>query len=312
VANHPTPSLTPAPDRVPHRPALPVEVRLDPHAAPGDLVSALATLLLDRARRAESGEQEGGAGQAVDGVSPDAKEERQYQGTVIRLVGEMRLDGTLPWEWIADITRRIRQPLTYSSPSEALIALSERYKRSIWDAQDCLVIILCEKDAMLGVLEQETRPYQVPLVITRGFPSLSLLHDLAELIEGLDKPVYIYYFGDLDPSGVWIDRSVEERLNELAPAADLTFERIAVLPEQIEELGLPTRPTKNHPKNTHARDFDGDSVELDAIPAATLRAMVRECIVQHIDQAALDEIREAEEADQEKLFQIAKRLSKKK
>jgi hypothetical protein len=241
-----------------------------------------------------------------------AKEERQYQGTVIRLVGEMRLDGTLPWEWIADITRRIRQPLTYASPSEALVALSSWYKRSLWDAQDCLVIILCEKDAMLGVLEQETRPYQVPLVITRGFPSLSLLHDLAELIEAQDKPVFLYYLGDHDPSGVWIDRSVEERLNELAPAADLTFERIAVLPDQIEELGLPTRPTKNHPRNTHARDFDGDSVELDAIPAATLRAMVRECIVQHIDQAALDEIREAEAADKEKLFKIAKRLSKKK
>jgi hypothetical protein len=241
-----------------------------------------------------------------------AKEEKQYQGTVIRLVGEMRLDGTLPWEWIADITRRIRQPQTYSSPSEALIALSERYKRSIWDAQDCLVMVMCEKDAMLGVLEEETWPYQVPLVITRGFPSLSLLHDLAELIESLDKPVFIYYLGDHDPSGVWIDRSIEERLREMAPDADIHFERVAVLPEQIEELDLPTRPTKNHPRNTHARDFEGDSVELDAIPAATLRAMVREVIERHVDQDALEEVREAEEADKEKLFQIAKRLGKQK
>jgi DNA topoisomerase VI subunit A len=217
------------------------------------------------------------------------KEEKQYQGTVCRLVGEMRLNGTLPWDWISDITRRIRRPVTYASPTAALIELVQDYKRDLWAAQDCLVIVMCEKDAMLGVLEEETWPYQVPLVITRGFPSLSLLHELAELIEEQGKPVFIYYFGDHDPSGVWIDRSIEERLNELAPTADITFERVAVLPEQIEELGLPTRPTKNHPKNTHARDFDGDSVELDAIPAATLRAMVRECIERHIDQDALDE-----------------------
>jgi hypothetical protein len=239
-----------------------------------------------------------------------AKEERQYQ-TVCRLVGEMRLDGTLLWEWISDITRRIRQPQTYASPAEALVALSSWYKRGLWDAQDCLVVIMCEKDAMLGVLEQETRPYQVPVVITRGFPSLSLLHDLAELIEEQDKPVFIYYYGDHDPSGVWIDRSIEERLLDLAPTADLTFERVAVLPEQIEELGLPTRPTKNHPRNTHARDFDGDSVELDAIPAATLRAMVRACIERHVDQDALEEVRKAEEADKETLFKVAKRLGKK-
>jgi hypothetical protein len=40
------------------------------------------------------------------------------------------------------------------------------------------------------------------------------------------------------------DRNVEARLRELAPDADLHFERIAVTPEQITACSLPTRPTQ--------------------------------------------------------------------
>ncbi len=36
------------------------------------------------------------------------------------------------------------------------------------------------------------------------------------------------YFGDLDPSGVDIPRTVECGIRELAPAVDLHFERVAV------------------------------------------------------------------------------------
>jgi hypothetical protein len=54
----------------------------------------------------------------------------------------------------------------------------------------------------------------------------------------------VHYFGDHDPSGVHIDRNIERQLRELAPHAYISFERVAVRPEQIEEWGLLTRPTK--------------------------------------------------------------------
>ena len=34
------------------------------------------------------------------------KSEKEYQGTVIRLLSEMRLDGDVPWSWIVDESRR--------------------------------------------------------------------------------------------------------------------------------------------------------------------------------------------------------------
>ena len=54
--------------------------------------------------------------------------------------------------------------------------------------------------------------------------------------------------------------------------------------EQVEQWNLPTRPTKM--TDTRAKKFAGTSVELDAIPAAKLRELVRDCIERHVDQAA--------------------------
>lgn len=55
---------------------------------------------------------------------------------------------------------------------------------------------------LAGVLMQETEIYDVPLMVSRGYSSLSFLHSAAEAIAANGKPAYIYHFGDLDPSGV--------------------------------------------------------------------------------------------------------------
>lgn len=41
------------------------------------------------------------------------------------------------------------------------------------------------------------------------------------------KDVWIYYFGDHDPSGVIDDRVIEKDLREFAAGAEFRFERMA-------------------------------------------------------------------------------------
>jgi hypothetical protein len=84
----------------------------------------------------------------------------------------------------------------------------------------------------------------VPLMVARGYSSLSFLHGSAEYIAELDVPAYVYHLGDFDPSGVNAADKIEAMLRELAPAATIYFERTAVLPEQITAWNLLTRPTK--------------------------------------------------------------------
>jgi hypothetical protein len=83
--------------------------------------------------------------------------------------------------------------------------------------------------------------------------------------------------------------------------------RVALTEQQIAQFNLPTRPTKRE-GNTHAKGFKGDSNELDALPAAELRRLVRECIEQHIDPGALAVLREAEASEREILEGIADRM----
>jgi hypothetical protein len=154
-----------------------------------------------------------------------------------------------------------------------------------------------------------TAEWDVPLMVTRGYASLSYLHDAAETIAAEDKPAFLYYFGDFDPSGLDITRSVEARLHEFAPDAEIHFERVAVTKEQIEEWELPTRPTKK--TDTRSKGFQGESVEVDAISPDELRELVRECIEQHVDERALEITRIAEESERKILTEMIARIDRK-
>jgi len=105
---------------------------------------------------------------------------------------------------------------------------AETYRRAIWDNQSAYVEIWLEKDALAGVVYMETEPWDVPLMVTRGDPSVSYLYEAAEAIAERGKPAYLYYFGDLDPSGVDITRTVERGIKEFARDAEILFERLAV------------------------------------------------------------------------------------
>lgn len=221
------------------------------------------------------------------------KSETEYKSTVVRLLTEMRRAKEVPFSWIADNTRWMRKPATHPSLQAALDRTAEAYRRSLWDDQDAYVEIWLEKDALSGVLFPVTARWDVPLMVTRGYPSLSFLHTAAETIQGVGKPTHLYYFGDYDPSGLDITRSVEEGIRELAPRADIGFERVAVTAEQIAQFALPTRPTKA--TDSRSKGFAGASVEVDAIHPTQLREIVEGCITRHIDPRAWASTRAVEE-----------------
>lgn len=232
------------------------------------------------------------------------KSEAGYK-TVCRLLAEMRREGRVPYSAIADNTRWMRKPDTWSSLEDALESTQATYRRALWDEQDVYVEIWLEKDALAGVLLGITSKWDVPLMVSRGFASLSFLHSAAETIREVDKPAHLYYFGDHDPSGVIIDRKIEETLREMAPDAEIHFKRVAVLEHQIKTLGLPTRPTKK--KGTHAKTFTGDSVEVDAIAPSELRQMAEFCIARHIDLKTYRRTRRAEMAERDTLAEMVAR-----
>ncbi len=168
------------------------------------------------------------------------KTEQAYK-SLGRYLCEMRRAGQLPYSWIADNTRWMRKPTTYNSMQDALMATAKAYRQALWSDARCRVEVWLEKDALAGVLYDVTYQWDVPLMVTRGYPSLTYLQSAAEQIREYPWPTYLYYFGDHDPSGVDIPRKIESELRELSGKAP-HFERVAVNPDQISRYNLQTRP----------------------------------------------------------------------
>jgi hypothetical protein len=234
------------------------------------------------------------------------KTEEEYQRTVIRLLTDMRLEGDVPFECIVDETRCVRITKTFDNVGDAVAHTAEFYRRSALAQSEDYIEIWLEKDALAGVIWDVTSEYDVPLMVSRGMPSLTFLYGCACQIKRAaehGKRTYIYQFGDHDPSGVLIPQTIERRLAELCDRLDCDppiVERVALTEEMITEFNLPTRPTKRN-GNTHANNFEGDSVELDALPPDVLRDLVREVIELHVSPEETEALRAAEDSERELL-----------
>jgi hypothetical protein len=226
-----------------------------------------------------------------------AKTEDFYGNVVSPLLTSMRRAGTLPFEWIADHTRWVRKPTVYGSAGEAVISILDCYRHDYWADQPTYVGVWCEKDTLAAFIERATRPLQVPLMIGKGFSSLSYNREVAKEIIHASKPAHIFYFGDYDKSGFDIENSIRSDVLEFAKGAEVHWERVAIVKPQIRTLKLPTRPPKPHDLKDKQGRFEKGCVELDALPPSILRQMVKECIERHIDREAwersqADEIKE--------------------
>jgi hypothetical protein len=214
----------------------------------------------------------------------------------------MRRAGVLPYGWLADSTRWQRKPKTFTNIETALHETARSYRKALWSEEQCYVEFWLEKDALAGVVAPITSAYDVPLMVARGYASLSFLHSAAETIAGVGVPTYLYHLGDFDPSGVNAAEKIEETIREMAPHAEVYFERLAVTQTQIDNLELPSRPTKT--TDSRAKGFGDISVELDAMTPGLLRAIVEEAINRHLPADRFEELKLAEAEDQRRIEQM--------
>jgi len=103
-----------------------------------------------------------------------------------------------------------------------------------WSNQPNFVEVWVEKKALQGVLERPCMMNDVGLAPCKGYPSLTFLNKAKKRFEAAQmngKEVIILYFGDYDPSGEDIPRSLKDNLARMG--CEVEVERIALHPEQI-------------------------------------------------------------------------------
>jgi hypothetical protein len=180
------------------------------------------------------------------------------------------------------------------------------YRLNRWSNQKNYVEVWIEKKALQGVFERPCLHKNVGLAPCKGYPSITFLNEASKRFEDAvdnGKKVILLYFGDYDPSGADIPRSIQENLWRMG--IEVEVKRIALNSDQIKEMNLPGVP----PKVTDSRTANwsgGDVVECDAIEPKTLTRMCEEAIEKHFDRDLYSELKEKEKAEREQYKQALK------
>lgn len=214
-----------------------------------------------------------------------------------------RQQGLIPWEWIEDRLRKLRRVSMWRGLPDFADTAKAAYRRDVWATQPDYMEVWLEKDALSGIFEDALDPYGVTLNVGRGFDGWDSIRNAASRYEGRDQ-VTILYFGDFDPSGEDMARSLRDRLAFFDVEPELI--KCALTKADIERYNLPPDFAKK--TDTRAAKFiakHGDvSVELDALPMDVLRNKLIGEVEARMNLAALQETKSKEQAERKRLVEV--------
>lgn len=205
-------------------------------------------------------------------------------------------------------TKDLNSEIEYAK--ERIQSVMEYYRLERWSNQENYVEVWIEKKALQGVFEYPCSAMSVSLSACKGYPSLTFLNDAkVRFQEALDRnqnPI-ILYFGDYDPSGEDIPRSIKDNLSRLG--VEVSVERIALNPKMIQDLKLPSVPPKVTDSRTRSWDGKG-AVELDAVDPSLLSDLCKKSIRRFFDEGKYSDLKETESDEREEFIDSLKEYVK--
>lgn len=238
------------------------------------------------------------------------------------IISNARDAGMLDWDQISDRGRTPRIRHDYGSLRSFTTRASRSFTLDLWEGQSTRVEVWVEKDALSQIVEQAAAYYGVTTFANRGYVSASAMWESAQRLLNLPgqvNSVHILHFGDHDPSGIDMTRDIEKRLTLYAgePNQDagqtykeVIVTRIALTMEQVTEYEPPPNPAKvtDSRFESYRKLYGDDSWELDAIPPDDLEELVKTGIQDLCDIDALEDRREFETAEQQRLRDVANEI----
>lgn len=224
---------------------------------------------------------------------------------VQRRMKELRRSGRLPYGWVTDATRRGFHTTTYDGASDFLARVKGLYRADLWAQSDYYCEVWTESRSIAGIIEADCDELAVSLYPSGGFTSLTLAFQAAEYINfhAAGREVIILYIGDYDPAGVLIDVKIEEELRRhLDERIPMAFRRIGITEDQIDRYDLPTKPRKESDRRAM---HIAETVEAEAMPARTLRRILRNHIESLLPYDALAVAKAAEQSERHLLGRLA-------
>lgn len=220
-----------------------------------------------------------------------------------RLIATARQEKLIPWEWMEDRNRRPREVNMWAGLAAFADVAVHAYRRDVWASQPRQLEVWLEKDALSGHFEDVLSAYGVTLNVGRGYDGWDSIHNAAERW-GTGESVTCLYFGDFDPSGDDMVRSLAERLAFFECEPEVL--KVAINLDDINRYQLPPNPTKltDSRRAAFVAKHGDVSVELDALPNAVLRSRLVAEVERRMDLRALERVRGAEKSERERLREM--------
>jgi hypothetical protein len=223
------------------------------------------------------------------------KDEHAYR-RLCDVLNRARHAELLPWEMIwdgdANVTASFRWWVRPLEQIEQWQGHAESFRLDRQEGQPRRLLITVEARGIKGQIKTAACDYSVPVIATGELDSLSAKHLLAAILGRWGGLTEILHIGDHDPTGEHLILSL---MDDVATLIDWRLRRapqctrLAVTPEQIDNLDLPTAPSK--PANR--RSFE--TVQVEAIPPDVLAQIVTHEIRGRLDNAAYTRVLKRED-----------------
>ncbi len=156
-------------------------------------------------------------------------------------------------------------------------------------------MIFGEKASLEPIALPIAEEYEADLYLVTGEISDTLVHQIVRDAAEDGRPLVVFTLSDCDPAGRQMAVSIGRKLQAFRDLlfSDIEFELVpvALTPDQVRELNLPSTPLKETEKRADRwRDaFGVDQTEIDALTtpanAAILERLIRQAFLPYIDRS---------------------------
>jgi len=243
---------------------------------------------------------------------------------VLGSIEDMRFNDDVAEDFEKRLVEKLEELDLESILSDVFDYLKPWLNVGYWADQKVVVELWIEKEALASTMQTWTYSKYLPIRVNRGYSSWTFIYNNVQALKfSLDKheKVVVLYLGDLDPSGVDIQRFLTESIEYLGvDPSKVELVRLGVTHDQVEKYKLPPTPEdaetlakleRDPRKKTYAEQY---VVELDALIAyvpSEFRRELLETIERFRDRDVYDKLQAKKKELEEKCNELLEEIKEK-